>query len=233
MKKIFTLIAVAAMALSANAQTDPVTYTFDNQASTYVLGDNCEATTYDMDGVKGFSVNYTGTSKAKMQVMLAANQEIFLEYSNSSAKKNVIKSGASYVNCDSKNFVINVPVKANDVLYVKYSAKGSSAAQVDVYGDEPCITANEDAVKECSSKSESDAVIFSATASKGGTAKIKETNGGMRIYAISINQNPTGIEYVKADNSTAKGAAYNLAGQKVNNSFKGVVVKDGKKMIQK
>ena len=39
----------------------------------------------------------------------------------------------------------------------------------------------------------------------------------------------TGIEAAKTDN----GAIYNLAGQKVNGSFKGVVIKNGKKMIQR
>ena len=43
---------------------------------------------------------------------------------------------------------------------------------------------------------------------------------------------PAGIETVKAA-VKADGAIYNLAGQKVGKSFKGIVVKDGRKMIQK
>jgi carbohydrate-selective porin OprB len=187
-----------------------------------------------MDSKVGFSVNYTSTTSEKMQIKLAANPEIFFEYSNSSAKNNAVKTGENYMQCDSKNFVINIPVKAGDVIYVKYSAKGSNAAKLDVYGSEPAITADADAVKESTGKTEGESVIFKATATKGGTAKIKETNGGMRIYAISINQKPTGIQNVKvADAKSANGAIYNLAGQKVNENYKGIVIKNGKKFIQK
>ena len=233
MKKIFTLIAVAAMALSANAQTPAVTYTFDNQESTYVLGDNCEATTYSMDGKVGFSVNYLNGGSVKMQVKLAANPEIFFEYANSGAKSNAVKTGENYMQCDSKNFIINVPVKTNDVLYVKYSAKGSTAATVQIEGSEPPVTQNEDAVTTCSAKTEADAVIFSCTATKGGTAKIKETAGGMRVYAISINQEPSGISTVKAAKFNTDAPAYNLAGQKVGKDFKGLVIKNGAKVVNK
>ena len=41
----------------------------------------------------------------------------------------------------------------------------------------------------------------------------------------------TAIKNVKVQ--TADGVVYNLAGQKVGNDFKGVVIKEGKKMLQK
>ena len=41
-----------------------------------------------------------------------------------------------------------------------------------------------------------------------------------------------GIETVKA-NKAFDGAIYNLAGQKVNANYKGVVIQNGKKFIQK
>lgn len=272
MKKLFTLMVMAFVAMNASAATvstiiaftmdelknalddtntqyntngvadeggeEPaagVTYQFNNQASTYVLGDYAEATTYTMDSKVGFSVNYTGAgSEQKMQIKLAANPEIFFEYSNSAKKNNAVKTGENYMQCDSKNFVINIPVKAGDVIYVKYSAKGSTAAELDVYGSEPAITADADAVKTCSGKTEGESVIFKATATKGGTAKIKETKGGMRIYAISINQVPTGIQIIKAATKVIENnVIYNLAGQKVNESYKGIVIKNGKKYIQK
>ena len=234
MKKIFTLIAVAAMALSANAQTDPVVYTFDNQASTYVLGENCAAGTYTMDGKEGFSVNYTSTTSEKMQVKVAANEDIFFEYKNSKSKDNAMKTGENYAQFDAKNYIIMIPVKTGDVVYVKFSAKGS-APTLGIDGSEPPIVANEGAATTCSGKTEADAVVFSATATKGGTAKIKESANGMRLYAIGINKDPnetTAIQTVKATQAT-DGAVYNLAGQKVGNDFKGVVIKEGKKMLQK
>ena len=234
MKKIFTLIAMAVMALGANAQTDPVVYTFDNQASTYVLGENCAAGTYTMDGKEGFSVNYTSTTSEKMQVKVAANEDIFFEYKNSKSKDNAMKTGENYAQFDAKNYIIMIPVKTGDVVYVKFSAKGS-APTLGIDGSEPPIVANEGAATTCSGKTEADAVVFSATATKGGTAKIKESANGMRLYAIGINKDPNetnAIQTVKATQAN-DGAVYNLAGQKVGNDFKGIVIKDGKKMLQK
>ena len=46
-----------------------------------------------------------------------------------------------------------------------------------------------------------------------------------------INMNASGIKNVKAEKSN--GAIYNLAGQKVDASYKGIVIQNGKKRIQK
>ena len=62
------------------------------------------------------------------------------------------------------------------------------------------------------------------------------TGNGFQFMAITINTAlPTGINDVKVvEPTTAKdGAIFNLAGQKVNESYKGVVISNGKKMIQK
>ena len=43
----------------------------------------------------------------------------------------------------------------------------------------------------------------------------------------------TGIEVAKSQQPMANGYIYNLAGQKVGKDYKGLVIKNGKKMIQK
>lgn len=49
-----------------------------------------------------------------------------------------------------------------------------------------------------------------------------------------INATPTGIDTVKADTKfNADAPAYNMAGQRVNNSFKGMIIKDGQKFMNK
>ena len=58
-----------------------------------------------------------------------------------------------------------------------------------------------------------------------------EINTGSEIY--SLNGTTTNINNISADDATLNAPAYNLAGQKVNNSYKGVVIKAGKKFIQK
>jgi hypothetical protein len=52
------------------------------------------------------------------------------------------------------------------------------------------------------------------------------------IQIIDLDADPSAIKNVKASKKF-EGAIYNLAGQKVNASYKGVVIKEGKKYIQK
>lgn len=58
--------------------------------------------------------------------------------------------------------------------------------------------------------------------------------GAAEAHALAtlIEQQQTGISITKTDDTT-NGAIYNLAGQKVANDYKGLVIKNGKKMIQK
>lgn len=60
-------------------------------------------------------------------------------------------------------------------------------------------------------------------------ADVGETD--MEAYYAEKDEEPDGISVVKINNVNTP--AYNLAGQKVTNGFKGLVIKDGRKMIQK
>ena len=209
MKKIFTLIATAFIAVSVNAQqTEPVVYQMDNKAETYVLGENAEATTYKMDEIEGcFSVNYIGNESGKMQIKLAANENIFFEYANKEHKNNVLKTGADFAVFDSKNFVINVPLQTDDVLTIKFSAKGSTASTMGIYGDTPCIVLDESISQDdLKSTSKEDYKVIKFVATKGGTAKVKETTGGCRLYAIAINSNLDGTTTGISEVTSAKTA---------------------------
>ena len=60
---------------------------------------------------------------------------------------------------------------------------------------------------------------------------VVDNTNGCHIYFIEVSSDPTSIqEVVKV---ISNGAVYNLAGQKVDENYKGVVIKDGKKMLQK
>ena len=50
---------------------------------------------------------------------------------------------------------------------------------------------------------------------------------------ISLNGKTTGITNITTDEAEKNAPVYNLAGQKVTKAYKGVVIKNGKKMIQK
>ena len=55
---------------------------------------------------------------------------------------------------------------------------------------------------------------------------------GCHIYTLKVEAGSTGISTVKAQ-KTQNNVIYNLAGQKVNAGYKGVVIVNGKKMLQK
>lgn len=67
----------------------------------------------------------------------------------------------------------------------------------------------------------------------GRTASLKFEQWGAKLE-VTVSQGETaGISVTKVSNQSANAAVYNLAGQRVNNSFKGLVVKGGKKYLNK
>lgn len=74
---------------------------------------------------------------------------------------------------------------------------------------------------------EADNVKFTVCKTKDDTT--------VNLHFVEITVNPTvetGINNITVDNAK-KGVRYNLAGQRVNESYKGVVIENGKKMIVK
>ncbi len=66
-----------------------------------------------------------------------------------------------------------------------------------------------------------------------GTVDITYPVNGMNFYGFEFVSGTTGIETVIPVKAIENGAIYNLAGQKVNETYKGIVIKNGKKYIQK
>ena len=71
-------------------------------------------------------------------------------------------------------------------------------------------------------------IVYGQLTSYNGT---DEVNSGNYLYAIKSD--PTSISSLSADEAVSDAPAYNLAGQKVTGAYKGVVVKGGKKFVQK
>ena len=61
---------------------------------------------------------------------------------------------------------------------------------------------------------------------------IKATQVRYVKAVVTVLTDATGINNITVDNAK-KGVRYNLAGQRVNESYKGVVIENGKKMIVK
>ena len=162
MKKIFTLIATAFMAVSVNAQTDATVYDFAGITEDRVtVNEHGEKSNRALDGVDFPCVNYLGADKEKkMLVQVKDIDLVTIQYSNSDKKSPAITFADKFLNLDQKNFVLiigteEVKLKEGDVISVKFCAKGIQ--------------------------------IASFTVGANGTAKIKETNGGVRIYTMTIN----------------------------------------------
>ena len=147
--------------------------------------------------------------------------------------------------------VIFKDAKVDDVIKMVVAAKGGTAATIGVLpssGNDLIETTKMTLPKKDKENDDADAEgyvwkEFSFTVTEDmiktldgvKVVRVKETAGGYRCKAISINADlPTGIQSVKAaDTKSVNGAIYNLAGQKVNETYKGIVIKDGKKYIQK
>jgi len=52
-------------------------------------------------------------------------------------------------------------------------------------------------------------------------------------YEKAYDEQSAGVETVKVADKTNNGAIYNLSGQRVNNSYKGLVIKNGQKYVVK
>ncbi|MBQ8714694.1 MAG: hypothetical protein IJ552_05720 [Prevotella sp.] len=147
--------------------------------------------------------------------------------------------------------VIFKDAKVGDVIKMSVAAKGSTAGTIGVLpstGNDLIESTVMTLPKKAKNTEGADAdgyvwKEFSFTVTEDmiktlegvKVVRVKETAGGYRCKAASINADlPTGIQNVKAaDVKSANDAIYNLAGQKVNENYKGIVIKNGKKYIQK
>ena len=80
---------------------------------------------------------------------------------------------------------------------------------------------------------------FKPTAKEAKTWEIAEdcdvvvwNTSGCHIYTLKVEAGSTGISTVKAQ-KTQNNVIYNLAGQKVDNSYKGLVIMNGRKVVMK
>ena len=203
---------------------------------------------------------YDIAAEEELQFTLNAAPNVVFTITNSDAKKKAFIVNVNGDDTTDKGYVefggINGVVifkdaKVGDVIKMLVAAKGSTAATIGVLPstgtdliestvitlpkkakDTEGADANGYVWKEFSFKVTEDMI---KTLDGVKVVRVKETAGGYRCKAASINADlPTGIQNVKAaDVKSANGAIYNLAGQKVNENYKGIVIKNGKKFIQK
>ena len=227
MKKIFTLIAVAAMAINANAQK--IEWTADQTASAGTL----DGQTFEKDG---FILTITDTDG---KVAIDENSAWF-GTADSQAKSagGRLKSGGK---SSSKN-QMKLTIPAAGTLKV-YARTGSNSAkdrtlvltqgETELYNQ---VVQEADAVKvkgldESDPDKETNVYPVISVEVAAGDVIVTYPIGSMNFYGFELASGTTGINNVKV--AAENGAIYNLAGQKVSENYKGVVIKNGQKMIQK
>lgn len=250
MKKLFTLIAVAAMAISANAQDK--TYILDLNT----IYDNAKAGTggatlaskakYNMNDYSPVQDIFTIVSKSgrtyRIDLYNPDKTEEKADYTDYVASTRLEPNGTSNSTGGRQMFV---DVAKKGKLYIgAWGSEDRSFMVVPATDKTSYYNVSED--KKSSYIPEADRKLthkFTDTDSKTAVYEVELEPG---IYCITqdagiyfayvkfVEGGTTGINNVKLVKPVIiTDAIYNLAGQKVGNDFKGIVIKDGKKFIQK
>ena len=220
MKKFFTLIAAVAMAASVNAQTQE--WNFSNwDLSTY----GSISTDVSKDGLTVYA-----NADANKAVSLDKNSKTVdgVKYT-----QRLKLSGTGSVS-DLKNMarVVAFNVTGACDIYV-VAAHGSSSGdprplKIDAVVDETSTPVGE--VTFAANEYKSSTIKYT-----GGAAKILIYSGksGINLYDIKVTTGTSGISNINASEAANEGATFNLLGQKVASNAKGLVIKNGKKFINK
>ena len=211
MKKIFTLIAVCAMALTVNAQgkyamDEGEEIAYGTQPAKEKRVENCKM--YFGDN------NFDGGEAFKAA---AADGSVdgYTAYTPGNGVNGNKDGGTMYIFMPSINGSITVAVVLNADKKFHISEDGT-----DMAGFEGFTVA------------EKFYGTYSFNVKAGSTYKVWCDGSKLGFYGFELSDQATAVKGIKniAENN---GVAYNLAAQKVGKDYKGVVIMNGRKMIQK
>lgn len=216
MKKFFTLIAAVALAASVNAQTTLIDYPTSQSGITL----------HDADGQISFATvkihnNKDAVSCIKIGKSFSANNLVvdnFVELTTEGGfkKGDVITVAGVFNNADDTKkaavafFTGEVGEKGKTYYTTKQFINSRNTAD-DPAEEQITLTEDMPSVKFGRSGNTS-ACVVKVTVVRGGTS--------------------TGISSVNAAAAKKNGKTYNMAGQEVSSSAKGIVIKNGKKYVK-
>ena len=226
MKKIFTLIAVAAMALSAQAQR--ISWTADDAADTGTLdgkefaSGDFKLTITDTEGKVAIDTNnaYFGTADANEKFTAR------LKSGGKSSSKNTLK--------------LTIPTAGTLKVYVRTGSNSKTDRNVVLTQNEvalyDAIVEEGQAVKvkgldQSDPDKETNVYPVISVTVEAGEVIVTYPVGSMNFYCFELSGTSTGINTVKA--ASENRVRYNLAGQKVAEGYKGVVIENGRKVVIK
>ena len=212
MKKFFTLIAAVAMAASVNAQG--AYYVANGEVpepnSTITSVPNITMTWGDDTWKENKLVDKKFASDAKFTYKVTGS-------SNASVSNMVPSSGAYVMFEATKDGVVSFAYKLN---------KNKTQHFVDQNGEKVI-----ESIAETTGSSVYNLTDFPV---KAGVKYYTYTEGSkMDVFGFKFAlKETTGITNVNATSSANSGKTYNLAGQEVSGSYKGLVIKNGKKYVK-
>lgn len=222
MKKFFTLIAAVAMAASVNAQT------FKSFAETTVFITNQEnVTTGIAEGWIAEGSGQTATTKSGSINPETGEEETYKLPGIDLKKDNSKKAFSIYVTGLTSLTAYGATTSSSDTrdLYVVATPNDGSAAVEISASSEPNVTAVASLALDAAKKY---TVVF--TGVKKGD---KESGADIALHGIKfVPSTSTGISSVNSAAAKKNGKTYNMAGQQVSGSFKGLVIKNGKKYVK-
>lgn len=219
MKKIFTLIAAAFMAVTVNAQT--VLYV-NAEASTN--GDGYSTIVYD----DGASLVLNGNASK------AYSGGVEMELDGEKVKTTKVSNGAQNTfyapegkKVSKVQFFAYVNIKDEKLDFVKYPTTGfRTSFWKEVNGQEYTTETTNEITKR-------DALEESVFSLPGVSSFTFNNKGEQLCFVLKITYGEgTGITNISADKASDN-VLYNVAGQRVNANAKGLVIKNGKKYINK
>lgn len=221
MKKFFTLIAAVALAASVNAQTE---WNFSNwDAKTY-------SETFTKDGL---TLNINKDGKGEVAAMTIDGNKKTVDDVKYTQRLKLSGTGSA---SDLENLgrVVSFNVEGPGDIYVVAAHASSSgdprtlkvAAVVD-----NALTSLDDISYDAN-----EIKSFTVKYNQNKAAKILIYSGksGMNIYDIKFTPAnvSNGISNISVDSAKKNGKTYNMAGQEVSSSAKGLIIKNGKKYVK-
>lgn len=224
MKKFFTLIAAVALTASVNAQT----LSFDTE---YKAGsvpatfsaDGLVLTVVDTDKKMAVEANsqYFGTAdsykkfdkRLKTGGKSLSKNNLTLTVPSDGTLKVYVRTGKA---ADTDR---NVVLTQNKTELVNKILLESEAVSVDMTGDDGNV------------KSTKVFPVISVPVKQGDVAITYPVNS-VNFYGFELVTTGTGISSVNAAAAKKNGKTYNMAGQEVSSSAKGIVIKNGKKYVK-
>ncbi len=235
MKKFFTLIAAVAMAASMNAQ------------GTYAVAEGDEVTAgKQITSVANVTLTYMENAGTAFAVGKATSNWADADFTAyvCGVNNGKLVSGAEPTGCVYKfetvkagSVTVGVQLNGNkgfhilDADFAEVAPASYNLPAAKENGASQEFTQNEKGENIIAEKSNG-TVTFSVA--EGGTYYVLAAGTKMGFYGFKyVTGTSTGISDIQAPKSSKDGATFNLLGQKVANDAKGIVIKNGKKFINK